>query len=131
MFSWLRKSPVQTVRAFIDAMNTRDFTAVERLLAEDFCIIDNANNELRGARPALELLRRVAELAPDYQLHVSDVVERGEDILISGKSETSSSEMAAATQWRARVKDGQMLEWQSYSNKLTPSMIAQVTGQRK
>jgi len=131
VFSWLRKSPTQTVRTFVDAMNARDFATVERLLADDFCIIDNSNKELRGSGPALELLRRVAELAPDYQLHVSDMVERGEDVLVSGNSETTSMEMAAASQWRARVKDGQMLEWQSYSNKLTPSMIAQVTGQRK
>ncbi|WP_276309488.1 nuclear transport factor 2 family protein [Aurantiacibacter odishensis] len=130
MFSWLRKSPSQTVRAFVDALNARDFATVERLLAEDFCIIDNSNKQLRGAAPAMELFRRVAELAPDYQLHVSDMAERGEDVLVSGKSETTSTEMGAATQWRACVKGGRMLEWQSYSNKLTPSMIAQVTGQR-
>jgi len=117
---------VQTVRAFIEAMNARDFAQVEQLLADDFRMIDNANKELRGVEPCMALFRRVAELAPDYQLKARTIVERGEDILVSGDAATSSPEMTSATQWRARASTGQLREWQSYSNTLTPSMIAMV-----
>jgi len=126
VFSWRAKSPVQTVKAFISAMNGRDFARVEKLLAKDMRLIDNANKELRGAHHCLALLERVAELAPDYRLDVNTIVERGDEILISGNSITASEEMAVSTQWRARVRDGKLQEWQSYSNRLTPSMIATV-----
>lgn len=127
MFPWRKKSSVKTVEAFIDAMNARDFDAVAKLLADDVRIIDHADRELQGAGPCLALLRRVAELAPDYELKVHDIVARGNDILISGEAQTTTAELATATQWRARASGGLMLEWQSYSNQLTPSMIATVT----
>ena len=75
--------------------------------------------------------RRVAELAPDYRLNARSIVERGEDILVSGDADTTSPAMASATQWRARAGDGKLREWQSYSNTLTPSMIAMVQSSYK
>lgn len=126
MFSRRAKSPLQTVKAFISAMNARDFARVEKLLADDVRLIDNADKELRGAHHCLALLKRVADLAPDYRLDVTTIVERGDNILISGKSLTKNEEMAGSTQWRARAQNGEMLEWQTYTNRLTPSMIATV-----
>ncbi|MFB0613152.1 nuclear transport factor 2 family protein [Aurantiacibacter poecillastricola] len=114
------------MKAFIKAMNARDFAGVEALLADNFRLIDNADKELTGREPCLALFRRVAELAPDYQLEVDRMVVHGDDILIAGKSRTTSPEMGSATQWRARATPTRMLEWQSYSNALTPSMITLV-----
>lgn len=130
MFRWGKLTPKQTVRLFIESMNGRDFAQVEELLAKDFCLIDNADKELRGAAPCAALLRRVADLAPDYQLEIHMMVERGEDILITGKAHTSSKELANSSQWRARAKRGLMREWQTYSNSLAPSMIATLQGQK-
>lgn len=126
MFRWRKPSPVETVQEFITAMNARDFAQVEKLLAPDFRMIDNADKELRGIEPCMAMFRRVAELAPDYRLNARSIVERGEDILVSGDADTTSPEMASATQWRARAGGGRLREWQSYSNTLTPSMIAMV-----
>lgn len=126
MFRWGKPSPVETVRDFIKAMNARDFAQVEKLLDPEFRMIDNANKELRGVEASMALFRRVAELAPDYQLNARSIVERGDEILVSGDADTSSPEMASATQWRARAGGGKLREWQSYSNTLTPSMIAMV-----
>jgi ketosteroid isomerase-like protein len=117
---------VQTVKDFIDAMNARDFAQVEKLLAPDFRMIDNADKQLRGKEACMAMFRRVTDLAPDYRLNARTIVERGKDILVSGEAETTSPEMASATQWRARAEAGQLREWQSYSNTLTPSMIAMV-----
>lgn len=130
MFRWRKLTPKQTVRLFIESMNGRDFAQVEELLAKDFRLIDNADKELCGAAPCAALLRRVAELAPDYQLEVRMIVERGDDILITGTAHTSSKELANSSQWRARARGGLMREWQTYSNSLAPSMIATVQGQR-
>lgn len=124
MFRWRKPSAVETVKAFIKAMNARDFAQVEALLAPDFCLIDNADRQLCGIEPCMALFRRLAELAPDYQLKASAIVERGDDVLVSGMADTASQEMARATQWRARASGGKLQEWQSYSNKLTPSLIA-------
>lgn len=107
-------------------MNARDFAKVESLLADDFRMIDNANKVLSGRTECLALLRRVADLAPDYRLDAHSIVQRGDDVLVSGKSRTLSPEMGNATQWRARATPTKMLEWQSYSNSLTPSMIATI-----
>lgn len=131
MFRWKGKSSLQTVKTFIDAMNSRDFAVVEDLLADDFRLIDNTERELSGKAPCFALLKRVAELAPDYQLHVESLVRHGADILVSGWSESTSRELASATQWRARATREKMKEWQSYSNALTPSMIMIVHGGRE
>ena len=107
-------------------MNARDFVQVEELLADDFCIIDNTGRTLRGRDDCLALFIRVAELIPDYRLIPSAIVQRGKDILISGKSQTIDPGMGRTTQWRARANPSQMLEWQSYAHGQTISLIAEV-----
>ena len=126
LFRGWKNSPTQTVRRFIKAMNARDYGAVEKLLAEDFRLIDNADKILVGRMECLALFRRVAEIAPNYKLKAESIVERGDDILISGESRNTTPEIGGATQWRARATRTHMLEWQSYSNSLTPSMIKTV-----
>ena len=124
MLGWGRKSPQQTVKRFIEAMNTRDFKQVEKLLADDFRIVDNSGRALHGREQSLALLHHAERTAPDFRLVVSAMSVRGDDILISGKAETSDFEMGNTTQWRARANNSQMLEWQSYGPLLSPSMVA-------
>ncbi|WP_338240736.1 nuclear transport factor 2 family protein [Aurantiacibacter hainanensis] len=114
------------MRRFIDAMNARDFDTVESLLDDNFKIIDNADKVLTGRAECLSLLKRVAEIAPEYQLRAKSIVERGDDILISGASRNTTPEIGSASQWRARATRTHMLEWQSYSAALTPSMIRMI-----
>jgi ketosteroid isomerase-like protein len=113
------------VRAFIKASNARDFAAVEKLLADDFRLIDMGGAELSGMEPYVEFIRRVAEFVPDYHIHVSGIVERGDDILISGKATSDNPDVGVAMQWRARARGGKLQEWQSYGMKRAPSMMTQ------
>lgn len=112
-------------------MNARDYGRVEELLHPDVRIIDNADKELSGAQSCIALLKGAAELAPDFRLEVHDVAVRGEDILISGMSLTENEEMSASTQWRARTRDGLLSEWQTYSHRLTPSIILMIERLKK
>lgn len=124
MRMWQGKSDVQTVRKFVRALNAREFSAVEAILADDFCMVDNADQVLVGAGPCMDLFRRVAEIAPDYFMDIHTIARRGDNLLISGKSESSHQFFASATQWRAKATDTHLLEWQSYSHKLLPSLLA-------
>ena len=108
MFSWLRKSRLHTVKAFIAALNERDLDKIEAFLAADFRFIDTSNKELRGARACMGMFHRLLELAPDFRVEVEAIVERGDDILISGSSRTIIPEMQGATQWRARLPSGNL-----------------------
>ncbi|MWV27654.1 nuclear transport factor 2 family protein [Aurantiacibacter rhizosphaerae] len=123
---WSKKTPKNTVKRFIDALNKRDFARVEELLADDFRLIDNTGRSLQGRDQCLELLVRLAELIPDYELTATSIVQRGEDILISGSSQTTDRLMGSASQWRARASKEKMLEWQSYARGSGASLIAQV-----
>lgn len=123
VFSWLTKSRLQTARAFVEAMNARDFAQIENYLTEDVRFIDNSSRELQGSDNCLELLQRLLATAPDLQIEIRAIVERGDDILISGRSRTSTAELRGASQWRAKVGGGKIIEWQMYSNRLTPSLI--------
>lgn len=126
MFSWLKRGSSETVEGFIAALNERDFPKVGRLLADDVLIVDNAGKELHGAHTCLELLRLTTDLAPDYRLEVEEMTERGDDILISGHTHSDASEVAGPTQWRARIRDGKIAEWQTYTKTLSPSIITRL-----
>ncbi|RIV87681.1 nuclear transport factor 2 family protein [Aurantiacibacter zhengii] len=123
MFSWLTKSRLQTARAFVEAMNGRDFAQIKNYLADDVRFIDSSGRELQSADKCLELFHRLLATAPDLQIEIGAIAERGNDILISGRSKTSTAELRGASQWRAKVEGGKIIEWQMYSNRLTPSLI--------
>lgn len=125
MLSWRNESPVRTVRTFINATNAHDFSTVEKLLADNFRMIDMCGAELIGMQPCIAFMCRFAAVVPDYRIRVSDLVQRGEDILISGQSTSDHPDVDLAVQWRAQARAGKLQELQSYGRKRAPSMMMQ------
>ncbi|MGB3798066.1 MAG: nuclear transport factor 2 family protein [Alteraurantiacibacter sp.] len=126
MFQCLRRSPKRTVVRFLEAMNARDFEMVELLLADDFCLIDNTGNILKGREDCLAVLSGFAKAAPDYTIISYSLVERGNDILISGQVQGNGTEIGNSAQWRASADRSRMHKWQSYGYGRSISMIAEL-----
>ena len=123
MFGRQLNSPVSEALAFVEACNSRDARALERLLAPEFIFIDSRGGVIEGVPDMLEALRAVRSVAPDLRVEIERYSSRGDTALLSGRSLTKNAELACDTQWRAVVRDGKLIEWQAYGAPSESSLV--------
>jgi steroid delta-isomerase-like uncharacterized protein len=122
--------PKQTIRAFVDAINSQDWATLDSVVAPDFVRHSIAAGEppVRSRADLVGFLRREYETFPDAQETILDIFAEGEKVAVrhhfrgtqhgamgsylpSGK--TMNSEYIAIY----RVRNGQILEaWAEWDN---------------
>jgi steroid delta-isomerase-like uncharacterized protein len=122
--------PKQTIRAFVDAINSRDWIKLDSLVAMDFVrhSIAAGDPPVRSRADLVRFLRREFEIFPDAQEIILDIFAEGERVaarhyfrgtqhgamasyLPTGK--TMNAEYIAIY----RVQEGQILEaWVEWDN---------------
>lgn len=122
MFRWRRKSSIAVVRAFIRATNARDFAAIDDVFADDIHLIDVTGRESEGRDACVDHMRKLLAFSPDMQLHADAISSRGDYVLITGSLSGADPAIGGPTQWRARVEDEKLVEWQAFSAHLAPSI---------
>lgn len=125
---WGRQSPTNIVAAFIRAANDHDAAALAAVLSPDARYIDSNGDAIRGRDAVIAALMRLHELAPDFRFEINDTSQRGDYVLLSGQAISQDARLTKDTQWRALVEHGQLVEWQSYSPTLAPSMARILAG---
>jgi ketosteroid isomerase-like protein len=118
-------NPVETVLAFLEAINQHDVDKLTGLMTEDHVLVDSLGNSVRGREKVRAGWRGYFAMCPDYRVSHEDIFHSGDTVAAFGSAggtirvngELSSEnkwEIPAA--WRAVVHNGRLQEWRVYAD---------------
>ena len=109
----LEVDAVAVVRAFNDAINDRDLTALSALMTDGHQFVDAAGASVDGKAACVEAWRGFFAVFPDYRNDFDDVHETDDGVVdVRGRSTCSVPALDGPAVWRAVVRDGQVDLWQ-------------------
>lgn len=120
----------KVVERWIAARNSRDFSAIELLIADHCQLIDSRGDSIVGREDCLEAMRRFFALDPGFTLHVESIITNADETLVKGRTTAADPRLALDTLWRARSTTTHLVEWQSYSAKPSPAVLHILMGSR-
>ncbi len=120
---WRWRSPRKVALAFVAACNARDAAALAGILHPDIVFQDSRGGRLVGAGEVLAALARVNSVAPDLRVEIDKAIERGDVVLLAGRSVTANPDLATDTQWSARVRGGKLVQWEAYGRPSPGSLV--------
>jgi limonene-1,2-epoxide hydrolase len=114
-------SPIDLVRAFVEAINSHDVDGAVAMLADDHLFIDGVGLETQGRVQVQETWQQHLGTFPDYRINIKDIEERDGVVEIRGTARgivpgSADDELIMAGlevpgTWRAVVRDGLITEW--------------------
>lgn len=120
---WRSASPTKVALAFVAACNARDTAALATILHPDIVFQDSRGGRLESAQEVLAALARVNALAPDLRVEIDKTIERGDMVMLSGRSITANAALATDTQWCAKVRRGKLVEWEAFGRPSPGSLV--------
>ena len=107
---------VETVRAFNDAINTRDLDALTALMTDDHRFVDSEGAIVDGKLACTEAWGGFFAAFPDYRNVFDDVRSTAPSVVeVTGRSECSVAPLDGPARWRAVVRDGHVGVWQVFA----------------
>ena len=122
MFWRKREKPVDTVHAYIAALNARDARTMKAMLHRDCCFVDSHGFSVEGFEDSAAAVDAFLALDEGFRVHIESSTMRGDDILLRGHTEAHDPRLATDTLWIARVAEGKMLYWQSFGSPDAPAL---------
>jgi ketosteroid isomerase-like protein len=104
----------ELVVAMNDCISRHDLQAMEALLAEDHRFIDSENRVVSGRPAVVDAWRRFFTAYPDYRNAFEQFVFCGDAVAIRGRGHCEVAALDGPALWRARIRDGLVVEWQVY-----------------
>jgi hypothetical protein len=108
-------SATRVVEAVVAGINSRDFTALGQIVADDVSYIDSMGGCVTGRANALLLLERLIAYDPGFRIHLEEVTPhqqlRSRYGLYGGRPARNGGADAVAAAHRGWL----MAEWRSYS----------------
>lgn len=118
-------SPVAIVRAFVEAINSRELEKIAALIAEDHVFIDSLGNRLQGGERAKAAWRGYFGMVPDYRIVIEEAFADGATVALFGSAEGTYAPGGAMlpenrwltyAAWRAKVRENLVQEWRVYAD---------------
>ncbi|QSB43571.1 nuclear transport factor 2 family protein [Altererythrobacter sp. FM1] len=109
-----KPSKVALTRAFVDALNARDFAAMERMLTPTMTYRDTANYPIGPRERYLEALRRIFEIVPDMKIVFDSVTPKGSDVLCRGRIVSDDPAECVEGLWKVTFHGDQLCKIHSY-----------------
>jgi ketosteroid isomerase-like protein len=118
-------NPVETVLAFLDAINHHDADRLAEMITKDHVFIDSLGKSARGRETMRAGWRGYFALCPDYWVSHQDVFHTGDTIAVFGSAGGTvrvNGELQPENQWqtpvawRAVVHDGLIREFRVYAD---------------
>ena len=114
---WRRKSMIDTVKSYVDALNRRDLDMAASKLADDMRFVDSSGDDVSGKARCVAVIQNLLAEAPDYHLSIETFSTTGQWVLMRGSTQSSNLRFAGDMQFRALVDRGHIHEWQSFSDR--------------
>jgi SnoaL-like domain len=110
--------PIAAVVGFIDAINHGDIDRLVALMTPDHRLQVLDEPSLAGREANREAWRGYVTAFPDYVIYPDRIVQRGEEVLVLGRTTGShlglpdQEERGLLVIWRACVREGRLALWQ-------------------
>jgi len=106
---------------FVECINRLDLVGLSDLMTDDHKFVDLAGDSLIGREAMKEAWREYMSRFPDYMIHISEVFEIDNEVVLVGRTTGShlqiprSEEFAGGTLiWVAIIEDDKIAEWRLY-----------------
>ncbi len=111
-------NPVETVLAFLNAINQDDPDKLAKLMTEDHVFIDALGNSVRGREKMRAGWRGYFAMCPDYRVSHEDIFHNGNTVAVFGSAggTISANKWQTPAAWRAVVHDGLIQEFRVYAD---------------
>ena len=112
---------VETVKAFIQAINTRNIDSLGSLMADDHSFVDGNGRVTIGKDILLASWPQYFKMFPDYRIDIETVLGEGSLIAVFGQTTATyqgqtDNKVAGPAAWRVEVIDGKVKTWQVYAD---------------
>ncbi len=111
-------NPVETVLAFLNAINQDNPDKVAELMTEDHVFTDALGNSVRGREKMRAGWRGYFAMCPDYRVSHEDIFHNGNTVAVFGSAGGTISEnkWQIPAAWRAVVHNGLVQEFRVYAD---------------
>lgn len=114
MFGFGSKAAENVVRRYVVLLNARDRDGIADLLHPACRFVDSRGEWIDGRETALRATDNFFALEPRFELTIDSVVKHEGEVLLRGVTSAHRPELRTDILWRARVKEGKLILWQSY-----------------
>lgn len=121
-------SAVDVAFRFVECINRQDLDALTGLMSANHKFVDLSGSVEKGQERMREGWAEYFRLCPAYMIHVGQVYQVGDSIVLVGRTTGSHlglprlEEFRDPVIWTARVADGLVTEWRLYP--VAPDVLA-------
>ena len=109
-------SQQSVVLSFNDCINARDLDGLVRMMTEDHRFIDTAGAVVSGKPACTEAWRGFFAAFPDYRNIFEHLHDKGDAVIVEGRSECSDPRLNGPGLWRAVVNGSSIAEWRIFED---------------
>ena len=118
-------NPVETVLAFLDAINRHDVDKMVVLMTEDHVFIDSLGTSVHGREPMRKGWQGYFAMCTDYRVSHEDIFHSGNTVAAFGSAGGTiivkgqlvpENKWQTPAAWRAVVRGGLIQEWRVYAD---------------
>ncbi len=112
--SLMGPAPEQLARASIEAVNSRDWVGLRRLLAKDFEYFDRDGNRVASPEGFIAALQGLLQTAPDFRLELDACRSAGSRVVMRGRMVSANLRVRSESVWRMDTRRGRIRCLESY-----------------
>jgi len=111
-------SPLDTARAFVDAINHHNVDDIARLMTKDHVFIDSLGGVVRGRDKMKTGWASYFQMVSGYTITVEETFSDGPVVILLGVAQGTYAGETWTTlaAWRAKVRDDRVAEWRVYAD---------------
>ena len=109
-------NPKEIVERYNQYINERNLEKLAMLMSEEYVFIDTAGTRIEGKEVGKETWKKFFEQFPDYRNIFETIEERGDSVVVTGRSVCSAKQLNGPALWKAKTKNGKILEWQVFED---------------
>jgi limonene-1,2-epoxide hydrolase len=121
----MASDPIDVVKAFIAAINSRKPAEIARLMTKDHTFVDPGGSTQSGRDNMTAGWEQYYRMFPDYEIHVENVLCDADLVAAFGSASGTyngkrglvpENRIVMPAAWKAVVKDGKIKFWQVYAD---------------
>ena len=121
----MESEELKVVRAFIEAINRQDVTALSALMADDHVFVDSVGTVESDREAMVPGWRQYFSMFPDFRIEVESTFQQGSRLAVFGSWSATyagkdgpvpDNAVGGPAAWQAVVEGGKVKFWQVYAD---------------
>jgi len=120
----------EVIKNFIQAINEQNISQLVSYLSEDHVFTNSSDKKIMGKELVIRAWMKYFELFPNYNIKVEHIMINETDLGVFGNSsgtyknlEGDQNRWELPSAWKVKIADGQIKEWQVYTDNMVPYEI--------